>query len=443
MMILKGIAVLTLSLLICLLWVGCSSNPADPVNTGVADISQRDESTGGRVIWGVYRFMFNADTGLIDVQPNRELEAHFNVTGYVTPPNCSDCVKITSSQYKPLDKEWTFGVSLKNPSMITGYDVRGLVRNLGNKWLINSDGYMDKYLGEELSFRAFAKSEPSRGFPPQATFPETYIFHYPPGAGWTGIDYIVDASWPGNCKEPYIEDISFPSEIDKGPQDSPLTAVVYDHQDTFIAVLADLSPIGGDANTAMFDDGQHGDGGADDGVFGVKDIVATSTEGDYIIKLRAFDGGSHTGYNSFHVKIKGALVNYDPIIDDITISRTTCLKGSTTEKVTLKCIAHDPNEDFLYYSWSADAGSFDHESTQTTVWTPPDEVGKFNIKCVVTDGEGGEAEGLSPKIRVTQYAIIPPAPVPNLTIGRLLNMSTFKLYDYVHTDVVVTNFFST
>jgi hypothetical protein len=256
------------------------------------------------------------------------------------------------------------------------------------------------------------------------------------------IDYIIDASWPGNCKEPCIENISFPEEIEKGPVDSPLTATGFDHQGGFFVVKADLSPLGGDANAVLFDDGAHGDGGPDDGLFGYTGITASAAAGVYTVKLSAFDGEMHYGYNSFRVRIKGAVVNEDPIIDEITMSRKTCLKGGT-EKVTFGCVAHDPNFDVLSFHWSATAGNFTNENAPTTTWTPPDNVAKYIITCEVTDGLGGHAQGQSDQVRVTQYPVILPAPVPDLVIERALNYSTFHLYDYVHSNVVITNFFST
>jgi hypothetical protein len=422
---------------------GCSSGVDAPVIPDPIPVSNQAQSNNGRIIWGVYKLAFSPDDDTVLVLPNRELEKHFNVTEFVKPPYCGDCVKVVGSYKNPPAKEWTIGVMLKNPTIMAGRDVRGLVRNVGNKWLKNADGYMNIYYMQDMSFKAFAKLDPKRVFYPLTEDQQNYVFHFPPGSNWMFIDYIVDTSWPGNCQEPIIENISFPTEIDNGPIDTPLTVTAFDHQadqgDIF-AVLADLSPIGGDPNTILNDDGQSGDGDAEDGVYGVKDIIANAPSGEYTIRIWAFDLGGHNGFNSFRVTLAGS-TNDDPIIDEITASRTTCLRNSNIEKVTLQCIAHDPNLDELEYEWSADAGTFDDKYSPTTTWKAPSTVDKYYITCTVTDGKGGFAEGQSPKIRVTKYEVLGPA--PNFTCQRNLNSTSFKLSDYCPDRVVLQNFWAT
>jgi len=413
-------------------------NPGQPETSITPD---KTNQIDGRIIWGVYHINFNPENSTAIITPNRDINFHANVTGYVNPPNCFDCVKITGSHYKPAMQQWSIDVQLKNPSSLTGRDVRGLVFNLGGKYLKNSDGFMDIYLGQDIHFKAFAKSEPARAFTPAMTDTQTYTFHFPTGENWNSVDYIVDASWPGNAKEPIIEDISFPESIKNGTDIVDLTVVAFDHQDDPISVTADLSPIGGSTEEPLWDDGMHNDGGTDDGIFGATGISANVSPGQYEIIIRAGDAIPKYGWNSFRVDVTEP-VNHDPVIDEITISRTTCLKGSTTEVVALKCIAHDDDLDELSYHWSATAGELSNEFNSSTEWTPPDEVGKFIISCEVTDGNGGYALGDSPEIHVTQYFILEPAPAPGFTCERLLEFSFFSLSDYSPDNVTVINFWS-
>lgn len=423
--------------------IGCSGSPDTLTQPEPVLAPERDSLTDGRVILGTYKFLFNPDEGTVSVLPNRELANHFNVTGYVKPPMCYDCVQIVGSYHNFQAQEWTIGVLLKNPSVMPGFDVRGLVFNLGNKWLKNADGYMTKYLQQDISFKAFAKLDPVRAFWPLTSGQENYTFHFPPGSGWATVDYIVDTSFPGNAKEPILENISFPYEIENGWLDQPLTLTAFDYQGDFFVVQADLSPIGGDPEAVLWDDGQHSDGDMDDGVFGIDNLKASAAEGEYIIKVRGYDIGLHYGFNSFRVKITGGVINDDPIIDEITIDRTTVLKNSTTEKVTVNCIAHDPNGNDMYYHWSADGGTFDNPDVASTQWKSPGTVDKYYLTCEVTDDFGGYTSGQSPKVRVTQYTVMLPAPGPDFTCEKLLESGSFKLSDYCPGNVTMLNFWAT
>lgn len=431
---------LLLGVIVALLMVfGCSGvvdNPANPVTTS----PERTPSQEGRVIWGIYQLAFNPADGMVTVLPNRELGKHFNVTQYVKPPECYDCVKIVGSYNNPSAQEWTLGVLLKNPTVMPGYDVRGLVRNAGNKWLKNADGFMNNYYLQDMSFKAFNKVDPARVFWPLTSAQENYVFHFPTGSTWVLVDYIVDTSWPGNCKEPLVEDVSFQSLIVDGVVNTPLTVRAFDHQGGFFVVQADLSSIGGSANTPLFDDGQHGDGGDNDGIFGANDFLVDAPSGDYVFNIKAFDSGMNYGWNSWHVTLTGT-GNMKPIIDKITISRTTCLKSSTTEKVTVNCVAHDPDLDTLSYHWSCTMGTFDNSDSQTTQWKAPSTVGKYYLTCEVSDGKGGIAQGQSPKVRVTKYTSLGAG--PEFTCQRAIGSGSFKRSDYTPGKVVMMDFWAT
>jgi hypothetical protein len=417
---------------------GCSGAPDTPTQPGLTAPTERTPSQEGRVIWGVYQLAFNPADGTVTVAPNRELEKHYNVTQFVRPPACYDCVKIVGSLYNPAAQEWTLGVLLKNPNIMPGYDVRGLVTNTLDKWLKNADGFMNNY-GQDMSFRAFNRIDPARVFWPLTTSQESYIFHFPPGSNWAFVDYIIDASWPGKCKEPLIEDVSFQTLIDQGVITQPLTVRAFDHQGDFFVVLADLTPLGG-TQVALFDDGQHGDGNSDDGIFGTEDAFVNAPPGDYAFNIWAFDEGMNYGWNSWHVTLTG-IANKSPIIDEITITRTTFTKGSTTEKTNATCTAHDPDGDTLHYHWTCAGGVFTNPDLKTVEWKPPSVVSKYNLTCEVTDGKGGSVEGQSPTLRVTKYTII--AVAPNFTVPRVIGTGSFSLTDYCPGKVILLNFWAT
>ncbi len=420
-----------------ILIMGCSSAADGPMDPPGID-APRIASDAGRIIWGVYRITFDTQSGIVEITPNRGGEFHADVTAFVVPPACFDCVEIIGSQYKPALKQWSIGILLKNPSPITGYDVRGLVYGLGEKYLKNPDGFMTNYLSQDIQFEAFAKDEPNRAFGPGASYDATYVFHFPGGSNWNSIDYIVDASWPGNCKEPVIEDVVFPGSIIDDGAPSTLTVRAFDHLGDAFNVSADFSQIGGSTDEPLYDDGAHGDGYAGDAIFGATGIVADCAPGEYEITIRAVDSGSKQGWNSCRVEVEG--MNHDPVISEITASRTTCEKGNDEEYVALSCIADDQDDDELEYLWSCIAGEFSDEHAPSTDWFPPDEVGKFAIGCHVSDGNGGVADGDGGLIRVTQYFVTNPAPAADFVCERVLEDSSFSKSDYNPADVAVVHF---
>lgn len=436
-------AVLLALVLSIILSIGCSSagDPVAPQDNQVPSV--RGNAAEGRVIWDAFRVGVNPVDGTTIILPMRDTDFHANVTAFMKPPHCYDCVQIVGSSFYPSAHEWHLTVKLKNPTIMAGYDVRGLVYNLGTKFLKNPDGFMNIYLSQDMDFKAFAKADPERGFWPSATNQAKYVFHFPSGSNWAFVDYIIDASWPGNCKEPIIEDVHFPKYVNNGFGAATLTATVFDHQDAFFAVFADLSSIGGPPNMPLFDDGEHGDKDPEDGIYGVNGIIAHGEDGqEYKITIYAFDIGLNYGWNSTRVTISGAL-SEPPVIDYITNSRTTAAVGSPTEKVTFECFAHDPDPgDELQYYWSCEGGDFDDVFGKTVVWTPADTVGSYYINCEVTDGKVGFDDMDSDKIRVTQYPVKLPVPAPDFTCEKLLTSGTFTLSTYKPGNVILITFWA-
>ncbi len=441
----KFVAFLALFLIALFAW-GCSSGSIDPMTMQDPPVTpDRDSTVTGRYVMDTFRVEFDASTGTASIVPNREGAFHANVTGFAKPPNCFDCVQIIGSQYLPAQEQWTLNVQLKNPALITAYDVRGLVYNAGSKYLKNSDGFMNTYLSQDMNFKAFAKAAPNRAFTPGASWAESYVFHFPAGSSWTFVDYVIDASWPSNCKEPIIENVSFPEILANGITHATLTVTAFDHQpQDFFVVIADLTPLGS-GPTALFDDGVHGDGTSGDGIFGATDIMAATAAGDYTVNIYAYDPGYNHGWNNFHVTVTGT-ANHPPSITKLTMNRTTVYKGSNTEKIQFNCTASDPDPgDSLSYHWECTGGSFDNSEIKNPVWKSPSAVGNYTATCEVTDGKGGFDDAQSDKMRVTGYAVVTTGaePVANFTAERLVGTGSFQLYDYAPGNVILINFWAT
>ncbi len=82
------------------------------------------------------------------------------------------------------------------------------------------------------------------------------------------------------------------------------------------------------------------------------------------------------------------LFSEPPVISDLTLSAEGELNPGDVCQV--ECVALDPDEDELSYTWSADAGSFSGEGA-TVQWTAPEEVGTYTISVEVSDGCGNIA----------------------------------------------------
>jgi len=81
--------------------------------------------------------------------------------------------------------------------------------------------------------------------------------------------------------------------------------------------------------------------------------------------------------------------NQPPQISSLTGDPSGVLYGGTA-KIT--CIATDPDDDVVRYSWSASEGSITGVGNKVT-WVAPNKGGTFNITVLVSDGEGGETTG--------------------------------------------------
>ncbi len=251
-------------------WAGCHSG--DPVSPGTtlqfADTrsdhllkSDLGSAEGSRMLLGVFHVAID-ERGGCTIRPARQAETHFDVTGLVFSPTCTDC--FTGSLISREGEDWTFEFTLRKPTGITGYDVRATILDMGG---ISLDSEPDSYT------RRFASpTDPTPRNPcfifdsgvgnnrwgPMASGSRTASFTRPEGAKFSEIDFVVDASWPGNQAEPVrIGGIELTSDTlrDDGRDSTDLSCDVQDWQDDVDWVTVDLTPIGGDPCTFLTDNG--------------------------------------------------------------------------------------------------------------------------------------------------------------------------------------------
>ena len=117
--------------LLLALLTGCSTGevgiePDESLGEGPALRS----SDAIRWAWSANLYRVSADHTTVEKLPNRSADYHFNVTPFVEPPNCGDCLSLGNPQIQP-DGSMKIKVILRHPfpgqPQYTGFDVRGTV----------------------------------------------------------------------------------------------------------------------------------------------------------------------------------------------------------------------------------------------------------------------------------------------------------------------------
>jgi len=245
---LKTIALSVILMSAALVLMSCSQ--ASPVDVNLQQGLAYSDATDGHVLLAYYQFYMDPATGTVDVMPLRLVEMHKNVKPFLLPPSCSDCLIVqVTGPYK--NNILPLNVSIKNPTALTGYDVRGiLISNDEGAYLNNPDNYTDLFDdGGPITinpFMAYATAIPDRSFAPGVTHSAIYNIFLSKFGKVAVIDYAVDASWPTRAKEPY----RIATPFTNGPLDSEGIKEVTLSVDVFAAgndvdeVLLDASNLG-------------------------------------------------------------------------------------------------------------------------------------------------------------------------------------------------------
>jgi hypothetical protein len=188
----------------------------------------------------------------MEIVPLREIEFHVNVKGFLIPPNCYGCIQFSIVSFDTVTRIFDINVTLKNPTYLTGYDVRGiLIANDTGHEMVNADDYTKLYDDNNPAdinpFKAFDSDDYNRAFNSYETDTKQVLFRIPKPPNWAGFDYAVDASWPGHCKEPYeivnfVQDGSIANLFDT----ATVSVDVHDWQDDVTEVSMDVTEIMGE-----------------------------------------------------------------------------------------------------------------------------------------------------------------------------------------------------
>ena len=189
-----------------LLIVGCSSGNHNPITQsnpdGSQDIPSSDISydTSSHKLIGLWSFSFDIESLTATIEPNRTLNTHYNVTSIVPPP------RIVVNEYNPATNVIDIDVTIENDSIYDVYDVRAIIYtdDIGHM-LLNPDAWTGLYEmpgGEIINpFVAYAKDQPNRIFESQSEYRENFLIYLPQNN--REVQFAIEASYPGNCNEPY------------------------------------------------------------------------------------------------------------------------------------------------------------------------------------------------------------------------------------------------
>jgi hypothetical protein len=175
---------------------GIISNPSDiPL-----PVSEIDYSAVNRDLLGIWNATFDAEKMTAEVQPDRTLSGHLNVTHYIPAP------VIHINGFNPTTGIVDVDFTINNSYSFNGFDVRLIIYtdSVGHM-LTNADDWTSLYDvpgGLPINpFRAYSKADPNRKFYGHTTETENLLILLP--GGNPNVTFAVDASYPTNCVEPY------------------------------------------------------------------------------------------------------------------------------------------------------------------------------------------------------------------------------------------------
>ncbi len=253
--------------------------------------------SGEGVSLGYYQFVFGDDGTVTVEQADPVRGADMNVTNYAL-------VTIEDFYFNEELRNWYITATIKNMSIYTGYDVLAVFHTLGNKFLINQDGFlwaMPPIFPQptRCAFIAYGKSQVNRQFPPMYQDTRTIVIHQPDGVPKLApLGFWIEATLKPR-KYPGVEDLMV-KPVNDTPDNTEynLTGFIWDHQSpsSDLTVWADCTNFNGENYVPMYDDGQHGDGPAGDNIFGAG-FSGDPEDGFYVITVYAFDPQGNQGEN--------------------------------------------------------------------------------------------------------------------------------------------------
>jgi hypothetical protein len=190
--------------------IGCSggNNPATSPVEPVLSVEADNDAQSSRQLWGVWEAGFDWKTKTVFANPARNVDAHYKINSWLLPPACDNCFVVEVNSYEPTTHILDVDVTLRNPTQMAGFDVRGILYVTDAGYLLtNADAWtpvFDIGGGEDINpFKAYAKNMPHRIFFPNNLHKQNYLIFIPDIIDLGTMYFAVTASYPDNCKEPY------------------------------------------------------------------------------------------------------------------------------------------------------------------------------------------------------------------------------------------------
>jgi hypothetical protein len=195
-----------LIVLALLVVMGCSGNSSNPVVPAGQEtdlsllVAEVDESRINHQLLGMWTMEFDLESLTATITQDRSI-THYNITTFLPAP------LVTINSYDPQTEVIDVDITITNPYiLISGYDVRVIIyTDYVGHMLQNADDWTALY---DISgglpinpFKAYAKGEMNRLFAGLTQHTENFLIHLP--GGNLAFTFAIDASFPGNCKEPY------------------------------------------------------------------------------------------------------------------------------------------------------------------------------------------------------------------------------------------------
>ena len=212
-----------LALLVSILILSCSgTGPLTPCLLSEKPAWDHNSNPSGtHQLWGEYYLTLKEIDGpgasvpeySIDMIPARTSEIHLNVTGFIHPPQCSDCILAELLNIVPGDptSEITAKITLTNKSNFTGQDIRGIIfpTNPPGKCILeDADGLTTLFeVGGNppnpyMAFYDHSSFAPFRPFPKGESRSANYKFLKDNAYKFVQLLYKIDASYPTPADEP-------------------------------------------------------------------------------------------------------------------------------------------------------------------------------------------------------------------------------------------------
>ena len=248
--------------------LSCSSSKEPTVTPALNDNYGNVVSYEGRERLGEFTLTLDLENESAEINPvNRE--GSRIVTGLVS-------ISVEDVSWDPLYRIWDIDVRIDNPTYFAGFGPWIVFNKTGEQVIVNQDGFIP-WINEpgnppeRVPLIAYAKENSKRIFYAKSSEYVNFQIHWPDNCdSFASLRFFIDVSFPLFRQHPIVENLEFiPADR---PNRYSLVAYVKDWQQPptgiGLDVWADLTPLDGSMYQLLYDDSNHGDGEANDDIWG-------------------------------------------------------------------------------------------------------------------------------------------------------------------------------